>query len=87
MVFKSWVRQRCDPACAALPEGARVSRPSGQTPRYAERYPLGRRETQTPVPTSRGTRPTDWLGNADQEREPRTRSWASAHQERRILDS
>ena len=37
---------------------------SGQTPRYAERYPLGRRKTQTPVPSSRGTRPTDWLGNA-----------------------
>ncbi len=33
---------------------------SGQTPR--------RRKTQTPVPSSRGTRPTDWLGNADQER-------------------
>ncbi|MGK7898500.1 MAG: DUF29 domain-containing protein, partial [Xenococcus sp. (in: cyanobacteria)] len=62
------------------------------TPRYpkglpsgrAERYPLGRRETQTPVPSSRrqslqrgeppqraalGTRPTDWLGNARDETE------------------
>ncbi len=33
---------------------------SGQTPR--------RRQTQTPVPSSRGTRPTDWLGNVHQER-------------------
>ena len=41
---------------------------SGATPRYAKRYPLGRRQTQTPVPSSRGTRPTDWLGNAHQER-------------------
>ncbi|OZH51506.1 hypothetical protein AFK68_30585 [Hydrocoleum sp. CS-953] len=37
---------------------------SGATPR--------RRQTQTPVPSSRETRPTDWLGNAHQEREQGT---------------
>ena len=43
-------------------------RGSGQNPR-PKGYTFGyRRQTQTPVPSSRGTRPTDWLGNADQER-------------------
>ncbi len=49
----------------------RVPRPSGQTPRYAERYPLGRRKTQAVRPCGfsirQGTRTK--RGNADQERE------------------
>ncbi len=73
-IAKSNGKQRCTKLCG-VNDPARVPRASGQTPRrrYAERYPLG--QAQTPVPTTGGTPATDWLGNADQEREraPRQR--------------